>query len=554
MTLGDINGDGKLDLVAAGTNFIYTFLGTGNGTFNGATFDTNHAGPEAELADVNGDGKLDLVLSNEQTDTIQVLLGNGNGTFGAAQNFSGGDVGEVLTGDFTGNNLPDLLVASDASGNYTVSVLLNDTFAGVATTTVALQASQITVTAPTTAVPVKAFNFTVTATNLNNSLATAYRGTVHFTSSDPKAVLPADATLTGGVGIFAAVFQTSGVQSISATDVANTILDGTSNVIGIGNPATHFVVSASANALTGTQFNVTVAALDAQNQPAAAYFGTVHFSSSDSLASLPPDATLTFGTGVFSVALQTQGNQTITVTDISSSAITGTSNTVVDFDPPTHFAVLVPANVVAGVPFNFTVSALTAKNGAATTYNGTLDFTSTDGSAMVSQPSGSAFALTNGVGAFSAVLKTAGDQRLSANDAANSNLNGVSGAITVSPAATSYFGESAAAAVTAGVPLEVTVTAEDQYGNTVRNYSGTVELTSTLFSSLLPTASTLSNGVGVFSVTLDKAGFQSVIATDTVTPSIVGLAANITGAPRRRINWTSPRRDLWRLAVRSKSR
>ena len=43
-----------------------------------------------------------------------------------------------------------------------------------------------------------AFNFTVTALDSANSTATGYTGTVHFTTSDGQAVLPADATLTNG--------------------------------------------------------------------------------------------------------------------------------------------------------------------------------------------------------------------------------------------------------------------------------------------------------------------------------------------------------------------
>jgi len=48
-----------------------------------------------------------------------------------------------------------------------------------------------------TALPV-----TVTALDLFNNPATSYTGTVHFTSSDGQAVLPADSPLTNGTGTF----------------------------------------------------------------------------------------------------------------------------------------------------------------------------------------------------------------------------------------------------------------------------------------------------------------------------------------------------------------
>ena len=54
------------------------------------------------------------------------------------------------------------------------------------------------VSAPATAVAGVPFAVSVTAQNASNSTSTGYRGTVHFTSSDAQAVLPADYTFTSG--------------------------------------------------------------------------------------------------------------------------------------------------------------------------------------------------------------------------------------------------------------------------------------------------------------------------------------------------------------------
>ncbi len=65
----------------------------------------------------------------------------------------------------------------------------------------------------------------------NGNLVSGYRGTVHFTSTDPLAVLPADYTFTaldGGAHVFTNIFNTSGVQTITVTDTANPSLVGTS--------------------------------------------------------------------------------------------------------------------------------------------------------------------------------------------------------------------------------------------------------------------------------------------------------------------------------------
>src|SRR5207249_2939322 len=118
---------------------------------------------------------------------------------------------------------------------------------------------------------------------------------------------------------------------------------------------------------------------DPFNNIAPGYAGTVHFTSSDGAATLPANSTLTSGTGSFSATLRTAGNQTITATDTVSSSITGTSNTIaVSAASATHFAVSTPASATAGSAFTFTVTAQDPFNNTATSYAGTVHFTSSD--------------------------------------------------------------------------------------------------------------------------------------------------------------------------------
>ena len=83
VTIDDVDGDGKLDLVAvtnaqAADSGIFTFTGNGDGTFapNGIAGPVGSSGQTAVTADFNGDGKKDIATSFGQ-----ILLGNGDGTF-----------------------------------------------------------------------------------------------------------------------------------------------------------------------------------------------------------------------------------------------------------------------------------------------------------------------------------------------------------------------------------------------------------------------------------------------------------------------------------------
>src|SRR5438552_273323 len=124
---GDLNGDGRLDLVVANSlaNSVSVLLGNGDGTFQPArNFDAGlGSGPIWVLiVDVNGDGKPDILLANQSRNAVGVLLGNGDGTFQAPMNFdTAGNLPEsIAVGDFNGDGKLDVAVAHFYSNNVTV--------------------------------------------------------------------------------------------------------------------------------------------------------------------------------------------------------------------------------------------------------------------------------------------------------------------------------------------------------------------------------------------------------------------------------------------------
>jgi tetratricopeptide (TPR) repeat protein len=136
--VGDFNGDGKLDLaVATGTGgpsgSVSVLLGNGDGSFQAPVryptgpfpiADNSYPGGLA-IGDVNGDGIPDLVAAF--FGGVLVLLGNGDGTFQTSPISYLAGIGPISVGigDFNGDGRPDVAVANyDANGG--VSILIND--------------------------------------------------------------------------------------------------------------------------------------------------------------------------------------------------------------------------------------------------------------------------------------------------------------------------------------------------------------------------------------------------------------------------------------------
>jgi uncharacterized protein (DUF2141 family) len=115
LAAGDLNGDGKPDLVATGYSItaketVAVFLNNGDGTFTlGQNFLAGSIAASV-LVDINGDGKLDLVTTRGDGD-VQVFLGRGDGTFlkpGAQYPVTKG-MNQIALADFNGDGRLDIV-------------------------------------------------------------------------------------------------------------------------------------------------------------------------------------------------------------------------------------------------------------------------------------------------------------------------------------------------------------------------------------------------------------------------------------------------------------
>jgi hypothetical protein len=174
---------------------------------------------------------------------------------------------------------------------------------------------------------------TVKALDAYGNVANSYLGTIHFTSSDAQAVMPANYTFVGGdAGVHAFSgglrLKTAGSRSVTATDIATASITGSQTVTVTPGAATHFSVSTANPYVAGVGHTVTVKALDAYGNVATGYRGTIHFTSSDPAAVLPPNYTFTAadaGVHAFSggLRLKTVGRQWVRASDTVTPKITG---------------------------------------------------------------------------------------------------------------------------------------------------------------------------------------------------------------------------------------
>jgi hypothetical protein len=384
-----------------------------------------------------------------QTFTVTAFRGSGivNTTYFGTVHFSSSDPramsGAQLPADYTfsgadsGTHTFAAYLVTAGTQTITATDTQTGTIVGTETVTVdAAAPDHVRLTNPSTVTAGGPFDVTVTVLDAYGNTATGYGGIVHFTSSDGQAMLPADALLSNGTGIFSATLYTAGSQTVTATDTANSALTATANVTVNPAAASSFVVTANPTTVTaGGNTALTVTAYDAYGNVATGYSGTIHFTSSDGQAALPADATLTNGTGTFTVTLYTAGSQTVTVTDAANSSLTATANVTVNPAAASHLVLTFPSTVVRDQLYDLTVTAYDVYGNVATGYSGTVHFTSSDSNPNVVLPADYTFtAADGGTHTFSGVrLHTQGQQSLTVTDTVDASIFGVIDVLVQNP-------------------------------------------------------------------------------------------------------------------------
>jgi hypothetical protein len=267
VVIGDVNGDGKLDLAVvngsttgADAGNVGVLLGNGDGTFQPVAIYPRdprggYGAGSVALMDVNGDGKPDVVVSNCSTSAIgcahsdgdvAVLLGKGDGTFQpptiATTYGSGGTTPfGVAVGDVNGDSRPDIVAANCVgsqcgSGLGELGVLINTSVGSTAT---ALTSS------PNPSSFGQAVTFTATVTS-------------HFFKFQPTRTVT---FFDGATNIGSSPLNGSGVATLTTSTLAvgthsmTATYNGDANFTASTSPALQQVVQGAVVSLSPTSLN-----------------------------------------------------------------------------------------------------------------------------------------------------------------------------------------------------------------------------------------------------------------------------------------------------------
>ena len=293
---------------------------------------------------------------------------------------------------------------------------------------------------------------------------------------------------------------------------------------------------------------------------------TLALNGGSGLSGTIPQTTDSTGTATFSDLTISVANINLTFTASASGLTPATStsfNIAASLYTPTTLAVTdvnSGSNPVAGVPFSVIVEAHdtggTARNVSSDT---AVSISITTGTGILTGITTGTILSGNSSVTISGVVDTKAESGviITAQRTGGDILgNGSSGAFAVLPAnPNSLIVSGIPSPQGVGVAGSVTVTVKDAYANTVTNYTGTIQFTSTDTSATLPAnypftggdagSHTFTNGV-----TFATAGTQSVTATDTGAGSVTGSQSGITVyVIPTTFNWTNSGSGTWSVAT-----
>jgi CSLREA domain-containing protein len=369
-TVGTFSGGGSAAIDSSGNAAVSVTPNSGGSGTASATLDnqtttaniTVNAGPATHFSLVF---PSPVVSYNTYQLTITALDAGGNvaNSYTGTVHFTSTDPGFVNpNGDVTLTNGTGVFnFALKTAGTQAITAIdtVNAAITGTSNPITVLPgpADRFGVSAPASAVLGSSFTVTVSAFDLYGNLATSYAGTVHFTSTDGAATLPADSTLTNGQGVFNATLHTAGNQTITATDTVTSSITGTSGAISVTIP--NLVVT------TATDDAGTAAHCTAQTAPGTGTDASCSLRDALLEAGALGSGSITFDSTKFAAAQTIQlltGSGSLNIpsdTSITGPVSTGAGVTVSGGGATSNFQIFVVGSGETGV----SIANLTIENG-----------------------------------------------------------------------------------------------------------------------------------------------------------------------------------------------
>jgi hypothetical protein len=324
-------------------------------------------------------------------------------------------------GDLTGKTQTSV-TPSDTTSYQLTAVNGSATVNQTVKVTVGATSSAAIKVQPATKTPTAGDALAVTLTVLgpDGNPAPGFRGTLHVTSTDAIAVLPADITFTAaeaGTKQVMVTLKTAGVSTLTATDMTGKANASGSASLNVQPAAAHSyqLSSLPASAIAGEALVLTITALDVFGNVATSYGGRVHLTSTDNTDVLPPDGALSAGVRTVSLAFIKTGDHAVKIQDAASSLPAANSSSVAVGPAAPTVVLALPSDANSGYPVNVGVAMQDVFNNAIPKFAGTVTFASTDAGSGAATPADITFTGSEGGTAItSATFVTPGAQMLSA--------------------------------------------------------------------------------------------------------------------------------------------
>ncbi|NTX50883.1 lamin tail domain-containing protein [Myxococcus sp. CA039A] len=467
----------------------------------------------------------------------------------------------TLSGLATGTTYHVALKVTDKQGNTARSDSLTVSTAHPEVTQLAFVTQPADGTAGTTLADVR-----VALQDARGDVVTTATSAVTLTLTGQASFPAATVSAINGVATFQGL-RVDTADAFTFTATAGAISQQSQSFTVRAGPVSKLVLwQFSAPVDAGQALEAGVSLTDSFGNLARDYAGTVHFTSSDAQAELPPDATFTsadqgqkFLTGL---VFKTAGTQSLTATDTVTSDLSATVDAEVRSIAAASFEVIAGAGpFVAGQTQSYELVARDTYGNVATGYASTVTFSSSDAQAVL--PGAYTFTLADaGRHVFSVEPRTAGDQEVIAEDVVTATLRGTH-TWSIVPAALDALAF-VSAPTTGSVRqalADVQVALRDAYGNTVTDAETdvTLSLTGGSFTQGSPTRTPV-DGVATFAglIVVDEGAYRfeanagslppsssaDLLISDTVAPAVAtGFATHVLSGTSIRLDWAAPGDD-----------